>query len=196
MPTGYTAGIGEGISFEDFIMECAKAFGACITMRDAPKDKAIPTFEPSIYNKERLKEAKLKLGRLKGMVQEDTTKEARLEYEKTLRDAQEGIEKNMALKEKYRAMLSKIKAWTPPTPDHQGLKDFMVSQINESIDFDCGGAYPTEKLKTRTQSGEEWLAKELAQTYHDIEYHTKEQIEEEERVASRNKWVFALRDSL
>ncbi|KKK60691.1 hypothetical protein LCGC14_3021870, partial [marine sediment metagenome] len=31
MPTGYTACIKDGISFEKFVMQCARAMGACVT---------------------------------------------------------------------------------------------------------------------------------------------------------------------
>lgn len=36
MPTGYTDAIKDGISFNQFILSCARAFGALITMRDEP----------------------------------------------------------------------------------------------------------------------------------------------------------------
>jgi hypothetical protein len=34
MPTGYTDKIKDGISFEEFVLSCARQFGACISMRD------------------------------------------------------------------------------------------------------------------------------------------------------------------
>lgn len=49
MPTGYTADIKDGISFETYAMNCARAFGACVSLRDKPSGgKVIPdAFEPS-----------------------------------------------------------------------------------------------------------------------------------------------------
>ena len=196
MPTGNTSIIGEGATFEEFIMRCARGMGACVTMRDDPIDSPIPVFEPSKWNQERLEEEKVKLARLKTMSPEEATVEAKAEYAKTIHDATERIERNLALKAKYQAMLIKVRAWNPPTPDHVGLKDFMVQQITESIDFDCGGTYYEKELKTQPLTGRAWLAKELEETYRDIEYHTTEQAKEEERVAARNKWVKALRDSI
>ena len=47
MPTGYTAPIKDGISFNDFMWGCARAFGALIMMRDDPPGTPIPErFEP------------------------------------------------------------------------------------------------------------------------------------------------------
>lgn len=33
MPTGYTSSIKDGISFENFVLKCARNFGACIAWR-------------------------------------------------------------------------------------------------------------------------------------------------------------------
>jgi hypothetical protein len=49
MPTGYTDCVrsGEVTEFADFAMKCARAFGACIEMRDEPSGTPIPeAFEP------------------------------------------------------------------------------------------------------------------------------------------------------
>ena len=44
MPTGYTAMLTEEkeITFEDFALKCARAFGALIEMRDESLDAKIP----------------------------------------------------------------------------------------------------------------------------------------------------------
>jgi hypothetical protein len=36
MPTGYTAAIKDGISFEKFVWDCARGMGALVMMRDEP----------------------------------------------------------------------------------------------------------------------------------------------------------------
>ena len=52
------------------------------------------------------------------------------------------VEKSAAIKTRYDAMESQVLAWEPPTPDHQGLKNFMLNQIVDSRKFD---AYTYEK---------------------------------------------------
>jgi hypothetical protein len=50
MPTGYTAAVADGTitEFPDFAMQCARAFGTLVLMRDEPQDAAIPEkFEPA-----------------------------------------------------------------------------------------------------------------------------------------------------
>jgi hypothetical protein len=65
MPTGFTADICKGaeVSFEDFAMTCARAFGALYSMRDEPMDAPIPeTFVASGYHADELEKAKARLG--------------------------------------------------------------------------------------------------------------------------------------
>ncbi|VTR91619.1 unnamed protein product [Gemmata massiliana] len=38
-------------------------------------------------------------------------------------------------------MLEHVRAWEPPSTDHENLKQFMIDQLRESIDFDCRGEY-------------------------------------------------------
>jgi len=51
MPTGYTAEIYEGekeVTFEKFALTCARAFGACITIRDEPMSASISALRESL----------------------------------------------------------------------------------------------------------------------------------------------------
>ncbi len=76
MPTGYTAILMEkGQTFQEFIMGCARAFGALIEMRDSPNDAPIPDkFEPSDYHAKRIIELREKLAKFKLMT--DAEKES------------------------------------------------------------------------------------------------------------------------
>lgn len=74
MPTGYTASVQDGkiTEFRDFAMQCARAFGATITMRDDPSDAPIPeAFEPENYNAKRLIEAQEEIARLNAMTDDE-----------------------------------------------------------------------------------------------------------------------------
>lgn len=42
MPTGYTAAIKDGITFQEYALSCARAFGALISMREESSDAPIP----------------------------------------------------------------------------------------------------------------------------------------------------------
>ena len=63
MPTGYTAKIADGQTFEEFILSCARAFGALVEMRDEPADAPIPEeFKPSAYHTTQIGVARAKMG--------------------------------------------------------------------------------------------------------------------------------------
>lgn len=194
MPTGYTAAIENGISFEDFVWSCSRAMGALIMMRDEPSDAPIPEkFAPSDYNAKRLAETQERLGWLNGLTPQQCLEEATKAYEEQREGHRAYAAKKEALRKKYRAMLTQVNGWNPPTPDHQGLKDFMVEQITSSIKFDCHDSYEREPLPP---TGREWRTAEVAKCMKDIEYHTKANAEELNRTAQRNQWIADLRISL
>ena len=198
MPTGYTAKIEEGISFKQFVLNCARAFGACIEMRDDPMDKPIPDeFNPSDYHEKKLAEANKQIVKLKAMTLAVCETEAKAEYEKSLQYHKDSLKKRGDLKRKYDAMLAEVQKWNPPTNKHEGLKKFMREQIEESIKYDCEGNYHFDSLANLKQiPAKEWQKKQIDQCLKDISYAAKNQKEENERAASRTAWVRQLRESI
>lgn len=196
MPTGYTANIKDGISFNTFVLQCARAFGATITMRDAPDDTPIPErFEPSPWHLEKLDEAKKRLADLLTMPSTVAATKAGNEYLAELDAHTSRIAEKEALSAKYHAMLEGAKAWVPPTPDHEALKAFMIEQLTTSIPWDCDISYDLANPPALL-SAQEWLNKHIAQARRDIHYHTIENQKEIDRTNTRNEWVATLRDSL
>lgn len=133
MPTGYTACIEDGATFEQFVWGCARGMGACVMMRDDAWDKPIPeAFEPSTFYKDKVKEAEDEIAYLNGLPDEAIT-------ERQVADNAEIREKNNHYrlkheenKRRYKAIKDKIMDWHPPTADHEGLKEFMLEQIEVS----------------------------------------------------------------
>ena len=193
MPTGYTAKIAEGISFEEFAMSCARAFGALITMRDEPADAEIPKFKPSEYHTKALSEKRDLLKRLEGMSEEYAEESASRSYKTRIAEWNKRMKEYADLRVKYEAMLEKVISWEPPSPDHIEMKEFMQDQIKESIVFDChdGGVRDVAK-----ESGEEWKNAQIQEVERSIIYHEEEMKKEEERVIGRNEWVSQLKNSL
>lgn len=193
MPTGYTAAVVDGkiTEFPEFALQCARAFGALIMMRDDPSDAPIPDeFKPSDYNERRLAEARLKLKTLQSMTPEEAEAASLAAYEELAASNAEYERRCQVEDDRLNAMLTRVHAWTPPTSQHVEMKQFMIEQL--AISFN--GKYrptPAEKL-----SGAEWMEKELKQAHHDIGYHAGEQAKEIERANSRTEWVRTLRNSL
>ena len=90
--------------------------------------------------------------------------------------------------------MAQVVAWTPPTPDHAGLKAFMVEQITISRNSLC---YQEKDIKEITAKPVMKFYEEAVESAeHDIEYHCKELAKEQERTNGRNEWIDQLYKSL
>ena len=195
MPTGYTADIKDGITFEQYAMNCARAFGALISMRDESSDTPIPEqFKPSDYHEKALLKAEIELKSLELITSVEADREAKENNERREKSRLKSLSENIALKEKYTSMLESAVSWQPPTDDHKDLHKFMVDQIEKSIEHDCSGDFYAKPEKQL--SGEQWLSQQVESAKKNIDYHRKGQAEEIARTDSRNSWLQSLRESL
>lgn len=204
MPTGYTAAIidGDGISFPDFVLYCARAFGAMVMLRDSDQSleatkRYIETgeyAEPSDYNRKALAKHRAEIEQLEAMSDEDAVTAAVDEYMEAKRAEAKDKASRLLKRARYTEMLRAVRAWKPPTKEHVGLKEFMEKQIAESIDFDCRDwDYPLPPEPTDALA---WRAEKIAKEYEQIAYHVREIEKERERNAGRVAWVTALIESL
>jgi hypothetical protein len=94
-------------------------------------------------------------------------------------------------------MLDKVKAWTPPSFEHIGLRDFMIQQIKDSIKWDCDLGYH-ERLLTEMSviTFEEWKKTALDDARRHVCYYTDELAKATTREAGRVVWLQQLIDSL
>lgn len=196
MPTGYTAGVHDGrvTEFAEFAMGCARAFGACISLRDSDASEPIPQeFEPCTYHADGLMQAKAELAAFNALTDRDVARMAEAEYAEQVEYVAKQQAENTERRARYDAMLSKVAAWQPPTNGHTGLREFMIEQLLESIRFDCSGYEPPAPvLKTEAQ----WKADKLERIERSIARHTEEHAKEVERARDRTQWVKDLRASL
>jgi hypothetical protein len=194
MPTGYTADIEKGITFQEYALSCARQFGALVTMRDDPHDAEIPdVFEPSGYHTKAIVKAKAELVQLMNMSPEETEKQADAAFRKEEQSNADYRKKKATLRKKYEAMLVEAKAYVAPTPDHVNYRKFMIEQIEGSIDFDCSTSYDPKATRL---TGEEWIASEIEKNSKSIGYHTKEHEKEVDRAVQRTGWVQEMKRSL
>ena len=192
MPTGYTANL-EGVTFPQFALRCARAFGALIDLRDDPLDIPLPDcIKPSDYSRKRLTLAFEALLEVESWNAPRVELEARAAYTQVLQRRETRLQESDATRKRYEAMIERVKGWTPPTTDHTGLKDFMLKQLEESIDFDCSYVSPTPEV----HSGQEYKHQRLCKILEDIEYHAKSCREELVRSRERTEWLHELRRSL
>lgn len=192
MPTGYTSDIYEGkkVSFKQFAMNCARAFGACVTMREDDMNAEIPEkFEPSDYHKKALEKAQKDLVKAEKMTLDEAEKLAAKEHAEEIASCEASAERRNATNARYDSMIEKVRAWVPPTSEHHEFKKFMLNQLEISRE----NWTPDSPKK---KSGAAFKLDKIKRAKYDIEYHTKEYAEEVERAASRSTWVRNLRESL
>jgi hypothetical protein len=206
MPSGYTDKLyrGEEQEFGEFAMQCARAFGALILMRDEPWDAPVPAkFEPDTrWEEEQIAKVGEKIERytdatlMELMDEQQANRDARLaDWYRYRHEADE-------LKARYEAMLAKVEAWTPPTEEHEGLKKFMIEQLTSSIEHDCR----TSKFETPDEDkyagipeivpSEEYRQQKLAHVEEDLARYEKNLQDEINRAQERTNWINDLRRSL
>lgn len=197
MPTGYTSVFQEGkeVTRNDFILRCARAFGALIAMRDEPLDSPLPEkFEPSTYAKESLERAKRQLEHFNTISDEDAEAEMNKEHQEDTTRHEEAVKRENELKIKYQLTLLEIEAWNPPTAEHEELKRFCIKQLTDSIEHDCNYFY--YKQKPELQEVNSWIKEKIAFALREVAYFEKEWAEEVKRTEKRNEWLNQLRESL
>lgn len=196
MPTGYTANIADGITFEEYAWRCARAFGALINMRDDPSDAPIPEeLKIDPYHLKEMRKSEAELNLLSGMTEIEIEAMVEKEYNEAIAERNESIAKNHDLMEKYAAMLSQVRAYVPPTPDHIELKVFMEEQIVKSMDFDNMLKYYADNPIIKKPVMRR-VTDKVKSVKDSINYHIEEYKQEVNRTNDRNAWIKALRDSL
>jgi len=194
MPTGYTSKLHDGPQpFEDFVMMCARAMGACVTMREQSLSTPIPEeFEPSDYYARRVEEALAGLAEAEAWSPDVAAAKAADDFERRRASREQINSRSIAMRDRYQEMLTAVEAWTPPTSGHVGLKTFMVEQISESMKFDCGEMGPTDPCL----SGPEFKAQRIAEMSAELHRAAEAHENELRRTRERNEWIRALRASL
>ncbi len=194
MPTGYTASVADGTvkDFPTFALQCARAFGATIMQRDDPMSEPPKLQEPSQYHAKALAEAEAMQVELREMTEAEAWRRAEDEHTQKVAEYERIVANKRETKRRYETMLAEVRAWTPPTPAHSELREFMEKQLVESLDFDC--CFEPKRPVART--GSQWLAEKRQAVAHDIGYHRQHHAEEVERTNGRNAWIQALYDSL
>lgn len=197
MPTAYTELVAnnDDCTFSQFAMRCAREFGALAAMRDDPLDTPIPEqFEPDDFYRKQYESSKAAYDAF--IANSPTEEELSKEYDEYVATQKEQYAKVIAEKQekrgRYDRMLTKVLKWEPPTPDHEGLRRFMIQQLQDSIEFDC-----TEydlALPEREQYITYGMDPEVPRGIRDRNHARWKS--EVERVSKTNRWLKDLRDSL
>lgn len=197
MPTGYTAFIEDGkiTTGNDFILLCSRAFGALVEMRDEQLDAPIPdSFKPSDYHKKQIEIYERDLKRFESMTEEEAQAEIDAAHEEENRSMLAGLEHAKQKNATYEKVLAEVRKWEPPTPEHNGVKDYAIEQIEMCMDSDY--SFYEKRIGRPKMPAREWLDFKIERMKENIDYHKKEWMKEKARCESRNLWIRQLKESL
>lgn len=193
MPTEYTATIINDISFEQYALGCARAISMLSSMRELPLDAPLPDhIAPSAYHQAALEKARGDLAECRAWTPNQIASTLRAEFEARRATCTESNQRSDALRTKYNAMLVQVRAWTPPTPEHLPLKQFMEEQLLRSIEADCAHV----QVETAPEDTAKWHAKKIAEIEDSVSWHESRHREEVQRAGTATQWLKALRESL
>lgn len=195
MPTGYTAKLAEEEqSVADFIRLIGRGMGFLVMMRDAPFDAPLPDkFEAHSHRFDELNRLKEEKRRLTNLAGEELEAACAQYYDERDRETEKMRVRKEAQLDRYERMLESVQAWDPSHPVMRGTRDFAISQLKESIQFDCAG-FSFEKAERKPP--EEWLAEQYESTVRSIKYYTKQQAEDELRTSERNEALQVFKEEL
>lgn len=191
MPTGYTAGVQEGTvtEFKDFATTVSRAFGARIMERDNSWDAPYEPRQLEGYYVESFSKAVDKLNELVKVMPEEWADRFEASQQETDKSVEDQNAKRVAEKERYEAMLNKVQLWKPPTDEHVKFKEFMVKQLEESIEFDCKEYTPWEPAEKTVN---EYRAAEIASARKNIESYSEQINKQADTVIGNNEWMYQL----
>lgn len=203
MSTGYTAGIIDGKinTFQEFAKLCMRAFGANMHMRDESLTTEYFPDTPHDYHKNALENANKQLEEVKNLSDVEIVKMKKEELEENRKNCIKNIEKKKIDKIKLDKMLKKAQSYNPPTSEHEGIKEFMIEQLEITIRSDTDMTfYQKELKKTNNQikniNAQILRKKIIKRIKEDINYHLEKQKEEIDRCNKNNKWVEIFINSL
>lgn len=200
MPSGLTYKIynGSDMSLRGFALKCVTQLGAGYNATNQG-DKEMPLYEAPVipvsdYHVKKLDEAKKEI--LHWIEVEKNPEELDKLYNEYLQKRESDNTKynkgKTELRARYLTMISKVEAWKLPEK-YQSLKELMLKQLNESMDWDCR---LVSLYKEESPTKEEFLKSHISCAARDIQYHTEEYEKEIKHIKELNDYLKGLYDEI
>lgn len=184
MPTGYTAKMNEGKpeTFEEFVLQCARAMGAFIMQRDDPMSDLPKMRQGSTFYATNLAKAKNDLHQWNKM-DSDTKYSLWSDADLAARDSFEKRTAEQArIKATYESRLRELQAWEVPAM-LESLKEFMIKQVKGSLEFDC------YEITLYDPDFDTWEVEEGQRRIRSLSYAQDSYDEEVARVKEQNEYT-------
>lgn len=201
MPTGYTAGILDGTitTFKEYAEKCSRAF--VVHMRDEPHDAKWKPREVSSYYQDKIDKYKEKYISYQNMSDDEITELTTKNLEE---DKKKCIKKNIEFyeqRDKIESFLEQTKAFKAPTSDHSKIAEFMIQQIESTIDFDFSINYYENKLKEvdeelKNINPRVIRSDVMKECLEELDYNKDKLNEDKKMCKEHNDWYYQFMESL
>lgn len=195
MASFYTAQIVESnnLSLSDYIWRVAS--GMFRDKKDVPTVEDYPEDEDRELDLEGLAEAKAALAKLAATSDEELVAEERRRLVDGLVKYEQESQKRILLRERYETLRAKIIDWKVPTPNHQNLKDFARSEIENALSHDCSWLNRDNYVWSERSAAEIRAEGEKDARWDIQRYESNIKVSREHRANMRN-WIATLEASL
>lgn len=197
MSTGYTQEVSKGDdTFEDFVLRCARSFGACRHQVDDPLyvRPRIPFSSGSI--EEKIARLQDRVSQLSGLTPEQIEEFGKKEISSNIRDINDAeIKKKFSLNN-YTEMMNRIEFWNPPQ-EYSALKHFMLNQLRDSYAFESLNYTGIEKISSyEIMLPSVMYDRILDRAQGDLDYYKNCLKEEKESILKSKEWIEGLYENL
>lgn len=192
MPTGYTADVQDGkiTTLREYAMRCIGAF--LIESREGTLGDKLPSDRKAdtSYDDNGIADATAELTILSNMTADEINVACDAAFAESKKCYDDRIKTRNEQRERYQTMLDKVMAWQPPAAC-DNLKNFMMSQLTQSIRYDCGPSWSEDPPINK--SPEEWLKNKKESASWSLDYHTKQRADKIAAANERNLWLNTVR---
>ena len=196
MATGYTYKVAEGkiTEFTDYALIIARAFGPFIHQREDSMDAELRWPDLDMLHFKELRKANKELEKFYRTSDDEFERLRDLDF-KSRKKSDAAYTKETDLKlSRYNAMLKKVKQWKAPSNEHIKFKEFMISQLEDSIKFDT--PFSSKPSDPEEDTLDKFKLDILRRIKWDINYHTKEARASYDRYVYNIDWIHKLYESL
>lgn len=191
MATGYTCYIEDSPNptFDQFLWRCAHAYvyDSSLSERiEIPEE-----YETDPYYTKQLADAYNRLDRAKKLTISNVKDEVKRRNEQAVEEWAKREKEWSALLTRYARMREQVEAWEIPTPEHKSLKDFMLSQIDDSVRW-VGGPRPRPTPVTP----KEYISNAIESALRDVQYYAEQIQDDIKKKKAWRDWLVALDKSV
>jgi hypothetical protein len=187
---------GKVTDLKDFAAECARGFGAFVHLRDSTGPTLTYPEKPSEDSSYAtwLRESEAEQARWEALDEDARRREWEKYRAEKLKSLRESLESHAVTRARYLDMLAQVQSVNVPE-ELDNFKQFMIDQLNQSIEFDCGKDDSSSLSYHQPMPFDEWVAWNNEHLPDRIERYRDQLADEQRRYEERVEYINLMRDT-